>query len=102
MKTFVVMGTTGEYSDRDEWPVCGYSNEENAKQHVKEATRVAKHIESTRENRYSIPHGSNPYDPNMCMDYTGTDYFYHEVELRDGFERLPISDEIKIEVTDED
>jgi hypothetical protein len=31
MSTFVVMGTSGEYSDRSEWPCCVVADEETAR-----------------------------------------------------------------------
>ena len=85
---YVVMGSTGEYSDRTEWSVCYYTNEESAKEHVKAATRRAKEIkfradeddiatcllEDQTEAKYK-----NSMDPNMRMYYTGTRYYYMTV-----------------------
>lgn len=41
---YVVMGTTGEYSDRDEWAVCAYTSEDSAKTHVERATARAREL----------------------------------------------------------
>ena len=81
-KVFIVMGTTGEYSDRSDWPVVAYTDGLKAQQHVEDATKAAKAIEVTRENRFDTEE-VNEYDANMRMDYTGTDYFLYEVELND-------------------
>lgn len=83
-KVYVVMGTTGEYSDRTEWPVCAYLEESLAQEHITKATARAKEIEVLRGDRYlRAPDGVvNEYDPDMSMDYTGTDYYCIEVELR--------------------
>lgn len=84
---YVVMGTTGEYSDHREWPVCAFKDERSAQQHVtacdEEARRVYIDVEvNFRLNRIT----GNPdskLDPNMETDYTGTKYYYFETELRD-------------------
>jgi hypothetical protein len=81
-KIWVVRGTTGEYSDRSEWPVCAYKDEQKAKDHAEMATKRAKEIEATRKNRYPRCEGLNEFDPNMSIDYTGTEYFIEEMELK--------------------
>jgi len=86
MKTIhVVMGSTGEYSDRSEWPVLAFSSLEVAQTRVTLATQRAKEIEAQRESKYSLisedDNLKNEYDPDMRMDYTGTIYFITTVEL---------------------
>jgi hypothetical protein len=84
-KIYIVMGTTGEYSDRSEWPVAAYFDVLKAQEHVENATKVAQGIEVTRTSPYwTHPDQSNQYDPNMQMDYTGTQYFLMDVEIKDG------------------
>lgn len=81
-KIFVVEGTTGEYSDRSEWPVMAYVDEEKAKEHVVNAERRAKELEATRRDYFdNVEKGANEFDPEMIMDYTGTSYYYYDVEL---------------------
>ena len=80
-KVYVVMGSTGEYSDRSEWPVVAFMDEEKAKQRVIDAERKAKELEVTRKDRYRIEKGANEFDAEMQMDYTGTSYFYYTVGL---------------------
>lgn len=103
---YVVMGHTGEYSDRREWPVCGYKTKEMAEEHAFQATKRAKEIfdliespenknrpyeEGTGKGRLgfydlandeTVPETYNKYDSNMSMDYTGTDYYVIDVEMR--------------------
>ena len=78
---FVVIGTTGEYSDRNEWAVMAYLDESAAQEHVVNADRRAKEIFATRADRYSVERGANEFDPDMSMDYTGTSYFIYTVPL---------------------
>ena len=82
---YIVMGTTGEYSDREEWPVCAYTNEQAAQQHVEAAEKRAKEIEVLwRGNEYRMPEGlKNEHDPDMAMEYTGTHYYIMATQLRD-------------------
>jgi hypothetical protein len=86
---YIVMGSTGEYSDRSEWPVVAYLNEEHAKEHVEKATAYAKEFEVFAQ-RDEFRHNTwdkrreltvSPFDPRFSMDYTGTSYWYDEVPL---------------------
>jgi hypothetical protein len=84
MKIYTVFGTTGEYSDYQEWPVISYLDEKKAQVHVVEATKRAKEWEVKRKASYEKPRkGWNKFDPDMAMDYTGTDYEYYETEIAD-------------------
>jgi len=83
MKIWIVEGTTGEYSDRDDWVVCAYTSQEKAENHASKAMRRAKEIQKDRLTRYSAPKSSNEFDPKMRMDYTGTEYYVIECELKD-------------------
>lgn len=80
-KVYIVMGSTGEYSDHQEWLVAAYFDKEKGKEHVEKAGARAREIERQRESRYSIPQGINEYDPYMLMYYTGTFYNLAEVDL---------------------
>ena len=85
MKTiYVVFGTTGEYSDRTEWPVKAYASLKKAKTHILEADKVADAIFVKREGRMSSTNEeTNPFDEDFRMDYTGTSYYYIETELEE-------------------
>jgi hypothetical protein len=85
----VVMGTTGEYSDRGEWPVRAYFDEGLAQAHVANATEAARVFYAERNAKphnpdYRVPTGANPYDPDMAMDYTGTTYYLLTVQLEEA------------------
>jgi hypothetical protein len=83
MKIWIVEGTTGEYIDRNDWVVCAYYSKQKAEEHARKAMLRAKEIEKTRESSYHVPEGVNEFDPDMRMDYTGTEYFTIECELKD-------------------
>lgn len=77
MKTiYVVMGQTGEYSDRSEWPVMAYTDKPSAEKHADDAMMEARRLKADQE--YGA---KNKYDPNMSMDYTGTDYYVMDVPM---------------------
>lgn len=101
MKIYIVMGTTGEYSDRSEWPVVAYQDEAMAQAHVLAATAEASRIQAalaatdsasryTEEGRaqYLEIMKSSPYDPDLYIDYTGTSYYVMGAELQTA---LPVS-----------
>lgn len=87
----VVMGTTGEYSDRSEWPVKAFVDEAKAQRFVLEVDewiRVNGLAMSDSPNANPHPDAAargmvNPFDPNMSFDYTGTDYYIMSVALDD-------------------
>ena len=80
---YVVVGTTGEYSDRIEWPVIAYHSEVEAEEHVKAASRwLEQNVVPNRPYRPRLPDGvKNPYDPEMELDYTGTKWFIYTVPI---------------------
>lgn len=80
---YVIRGTTGEYSDRKEWVVCAYSDEQLAKDHVLAATKWA-HEEHARMGTYGELERASPYDPDIRIDYTGTAYRYDAVQVREA------------------
>jgi hypothetical protein len=81
MPIFLVVGATGEYDDHHEWVVCAYRNIESAQEHAKKAEEEAKRLFDERpKNGYFIKHVS-PFDANMHIDYTGTNYYIEETSL---------------------
>lgn len=84
---FVVMGSCGEYSDRREWPVAWYANEQDAIAHSARAAEDAKRIErelSAMDVGWYEVEGTprqpkNTYDPGMKWDYTGAGYYHMRV-----------------------
>ena len=80
MNVYVVMGTTGEYSDRSEWSVAAYDDRKLADKHADEATKFA--VNAFKELRSKVADYNeppNPWDEDMLCDYTGTDYYVLEV-----------------------
>jgi hypothetical protein len=89
MRLYVVMGTTGEYSDRREWPVCAYEDETTAQKHVQHATDAAQRLMASVASYYDVTDAmrqANIYDTHVEFDYTGTRYFLYAVDVQ---ERLP-------------
>lgn len=79
-KIYVVMGTSGEYSDRNEWAVVAYTIEKDARRHVYLASAAAREIYlismRTKKDWREI---KNIYDPHM--EGCDAQYFYYTVEL---------------------
>lgn len=84
MKIFVVRGQTGEYSDRTEWPVKAFTDEDKAKEFVVQADAIARelYIQAEKSHSFWSFKGTHPLDSKFEMDYTGTSYYYEEVELK--------------------
>jgi hypothetical protein len=84
VKIYVVMGSTGEYSDHEEWPVKAFTTRVAAEELVLNASNFAR--EALRKVNgatwfWEKMCGLNPYDPEMKLDYTGTYYGILELDL---------------------
>jgi len=85
-KIYVVYGTTGEYSDRDEWPVKAFLAEVAAENFANEldnkATELGLHDGKLdyRATNVQLPM-LRELDPNASCDYTGVQYNFYEVDL---------------------
>ena len=77
----MVEGSTGEYSDHCEWPVCAYTNKTKAETRVVEAQARANELFAGEGSYPYKLDGVNEFDSNMRMDYTGVEYQTYEVEL---------------------
>lgn len=108
MKTiYIVMGTVGEYSDRDEWPVVAYDSEVLAEQHVTRAAERGREIVNAKVITITTPNWNQPelsreqvqlrekewrayvdswrtneYDPKFTVSGDPATYFFYETELR--------------------
>jgi len=87
-KVYVVIGTTGEYSDRNEWPVCAYLSEKDAQARVGELENLLRlHGANSDapgliyERRDQLKKIFESIDPDFEIDYTGTRYYYYPVPL---------------------
>ncbi len=79
---WIVVGSTGEYSDYREWSVAAYTSKEEAEKHVELCKKWFDDnggIEELRSN-YDI---LNPYDPHMSVDYTGTTWSIFPLILKE-------------------
>ena len=85
---YVVEGSTGEYSDHREWPVAAYIDEDLAREHADKAKKW--YLKNWRQGMGWEDEDklNNPYDPDMSLDYTGTDWTVYKIELRESV-RLP-------------
>ena len=92
---FVVMGQTGEYSDRYEWPVAGFLDESAAQARVRaldEWLRLHRlHMDDAVHVSYDrrIHKTQNPLDPDCSIDYTGTRYYVLSVPLLESSQAVP-------------
>lgn len=90
---YVVMGMTGEYSDRNEWPVVAFMDKAAAEARVTALDAWLREHRMHYDDNVRVPfemrYADNddgtrprtPLDPNFGVDYTGTKYFIHEVPL---------------------
>jgi hypothetical protein len=79
---YVVFGSTGEYSDHQEWPVVAYTDEERAKDHVLRAdewSRVHRDAwKNTPFHAYPVP---KELVGEFQADHIGTNFYYLSVPL---------------------
>ena len=91
MNIYVVMGTTGEYSDRSEWPVVAFHTEKAANKRVKELAdwAITKGVHTSQgggdfNTRARVskdcPGAGGEY---FRIDYTGIDWYVMPVRLAD-------------------
>lgn len=84
-EVFIVLGRTGEYSDRTEWTVCAFLTEEEAKAEVEFLT--AKRMEVCGpgyldwDARNGIEEKMRVFDPSFSEDYTGTSWWMERVPV---------------------
>ncbi len=91
MTIYVVEGSTGEYEDYSEWILCAYYDEALAKEHARPAIEAYR-TRADRNGAFGIVTrqvASNPYDPDMHVDYTGVEYIYYPLEVLDAL-RPPV------------
>jgi len=58
---YVVFGTAGKWSDRDEWPIAYHLHEEDAKAHVTAATKRANELFADKEALDAAEEEANSY-----------------------------------------
>jgi len=84
-KIYVVMGSTGEYSDNREWPVFAFEDEADARAYVELCTARANELKQWQEqNKTSydyVPDEFKNYDKKLEPDYNGMNYYIENVEM---------------------
>jgi ribosomal protein L21E len=93
MLIYIVEGDTGEYSGHSTWLVKAFSSKEKAEDLARNAMLRAKEIEKESPTDYLMQaykvgdkvkvkaKKKNKFDPQMQMQYTGTEYTVLEVEF---------------------
>ena len=82
---FVVMGTTGEYSDRSEWPVAVVETKPQAEEFVAALTKQYQSLPGANQyHEHEARTAAMTLDPNFSEDYTGTTYFIYDVPFLPG------------------
>lgn len=85
-RIYVVQGCTGEYSDRNEWPVRAYRLEDKAKEAVQRLDEAARPFNDPTFDRWTERDKfraamTEAGDPDASLDYTGVKYSYFSVVL---------------------
>jgi hypothetical protein len=81
-EVFIIMGATGDYSDRCEWPVAVVDSREAAEQYVKAVTAQYQNVPTSLRNRSSKRMKElMTLDPDFETDYTGTSYWFAAVDF---------------------
>lgn len=77
MKIFIVVGSTGEYSDYSEWNVLGFVDKLKADEMIKKLNNII----DTTVGRGEIERRLKEIDPVAFIDYTGISYRIDELEV---------------------
>lgn len=79
-QAYVVIGTTGEYSDRSEWPVAVVASEQAAESYItaldQQYQRMPRRWHGRSWEYQDEIRAHMSLDPKFHCDYTGTSYFY--------------------------
>jgi len=87
---WMVVGSTGEYSDRGEWAVMAYRKKADAEAHQKAASEEAFKLGASQDCRqvtydpWDSEAVKNRFDPGMRVQYTGVGYYVREVPFTEG------------------
>lgn len=77
---WVIMGTTGEYSDRSEWSVAVVYSVKDAESYIAALSKQQQSIpQEWRQNSWDYEaqiQERMTLDPYYSEDYTGTSYYY--------------------------
>lgn len=70
-KIYIVMGSRGEYSERQEWPEIAFVDEKKAKEYIIKKDQKVR-------NEWIQKHGNNPRDIKAAMEFSEISIFYLE------------------------
>lgn len=101
---FVVMGSSGEYSDHCEWLVGYYTTQKEAETCVevlsalsREAQKIYERYTSSdidwEEQDRKIQNLMRPFDPTFNSSYAGTNYYCVEVKPGKDFSKVELTEE---------
>jgi hypothetical protein len=92
-KVYIVMGTTGEYSDRSEWAVNAHLTEASAAEQLAALVAKAKELGVHTSTNHGMPDWDEREelakqlgDPDARVDYTGIDWFMMPVDFAPGLD----------------
>lgn len=82
-QVYVLLGQTGEYSDRSEWVVRAYTNKDDADADAMAMNAIgAEGVDALYgRDREAVIERLRMHDTQADMDYTGTSYFVAAVPL---------------------
>jgi hypothetical protein len=86
-RVYVVMGVTGEFDERVQWPVAAFTDRgaaekraELAREWLDENLNLA-----TVDNLWVWRQkNKNPHDPNMVVTNTAVEWFIYDLEIEDS------------------
>lgn len=93
---WIVQGSTGEYSDHNEWIAAAFDDEELAKTYVERITALVRSFElrgntlAQWEQRDRFAQQMRVFDPGFSIDYTGTEYTLYEVTAQGSVPEMVI------------
>jgi len=100
---YTVVGEDGDYSDRDNWNVCSYENEELANEHVEKANEyvqqvIDKHLDDKwSDDKLSMYNLQNPYDrEGVGVDFNDVKYYTRNTKLIKRVTKWPFLEAIFI------
>ena len=84
---YLVSGSTGEYSDRNEWNVVAFKNEEKGEAFRDKlnllCNKAGVHNSSSWDISPEDEKAIKELDPYFHADYTGTVYYLQAIDLQD-------------------
>lgn len=92
-KIYVVGGTSGEYSDRTEWLVDAWETRQAAEARVVELKTllqklgITTYFDEWSDEGKALIAKMRKEDPAFQYDYTGTDYYVSECDLKANIEK---------------